>query len=157
MPVKILNKLIKSSKNYNDIFLVHCTKNEEILNGKLHFLCNGPAIRVFCLIHNYQEKWWRISTPQILSWSNLKLECNCLSQNLWIYRSSRPEVFCRKGVLRNFAKFTGKHLWKSLFFNKVAGLRPLLLLTLLKRDSGQVFSCEFRETSKNTFFTEQLR
>ena len=25
--------------------------------------------------------------------------------------SSRPEVFCRKGVLRNFAKFTGKHLW----------------------------------------------
>ena len=26
------------------------------------------------------------------------------------YRSSRPEAFCKKGVLRNFAKFTGKHL-----------------------------------------------
>ena len=38
-------------------------------------------------------------------------------------RSSRPEVFCKKGVLRNFAKFTGKHLRQSLFFNKVAGLR----------------------------------
>ena len=25
-------------------------------------------------------------------------------------RSSRPEVFCKKGVLRNFAKFTRKHL-----------------------------------------------
>ena len=25
---------------------------------------------------------------------------------------------------RNFAKFTGKHLCQSLFFNKVAGLRP---------------------------------
>ena len=24
-------------------------------------------------------------------------------------RSSRPEVFGKKGVLRNFAKFTGKH------------------------------------------------
>ena len=24
----------------------------------------------------------------------------------------------KKGVLRNFAKFTGKHLWQSLFFNK---------------------------------------
>ena len=35
-----------------------------------------------------------------------------------------PEVFCEKGVLRNFAKFTGKHLRQSLFFNKVAGLRP---------------------------------
>ena len=36
--------------------------------------------------------------------------------------SSRPEVLCKKGVLRNFAKFTGKHLCQSLFFNKVASL-----------------------------------
>ena len=34
-------------------------------------------------------------------------------------RSTRLEVFCRKGVLRNFAKFTGKHLRQSLFFAKV--------------------------------------
>ena len=27
----------------------------------------------------------------------------------------------RKGVLGNFAKFTGKHLCQSVFFNKVAG------------------------------------
>ena len=56
------------------------------------------------------------------------------------YISSRPEVLCKKGVLRNFTKFTGKHLCQSLFFNKVAGLRPL----------AQVFSCEFYEISKNT-------
>ena len=30
-----------------------------------------------------------------------------------------PEVFCKKGVLRNFAKFTAKHLCQSLFYNKV--------------------------------------
>ena len=36
--------------------------------------------------------------------------------------SSRQEVFCKKGILRNFAKFPGKHLCQSLFFNKVAGL-----------------------------------
>ena len=29
-------------------------------------------------------------------------------------RSSRPEVFCKKGVLRNFTKFTGKHLCQNL-------------------------------------------
>ena len=28
-----------------------------------------------------------------------------------------PEVFCKKGVLENFTKFTGKHLCQSLFFN----------------------------------------
>ena len=31
-----------------------------------------------------------------------------------------PEVFCKNGVLKNFAKFTGKHLYQSLFFNKGA-------------------------------------
>ena len=32
-----------------------------------------------------------------------------------------------KGVLRNFTKFTGKHLCQSLFFNKVAGMRTPFL------------------------------
>ena len=51
------------------------------------------------------------------------------------YRSSRPEVFCKKGVLQNFAKFTGKHLHQSLFFKK--------------ETLAQVFSCEFCEISRN--------
>ena len=34
----------------------------------------------------------------------------------------------RKGVLRNFAKFTGKDLCQGLFFNKATGLRPATLL-----------------------------
>ena len=33
-------------------------------------------------------------------------------------RSSRPEVFYKKGVLRNFAKVTGKNLCQSLFIKK---------------------------------------
>ena len=34
----------------------------------------------------------------------------------------------KKGVLRNFAKLIAKHLCQSLFFNKIAGLRPATLL-----------------------------
>ena len=30
-------------------------------------------------------------------------------------------MFCKKGALKNFAEFTGKHLWQRLFFNKVTG------------------------------------
>ena len=37
-------------------------------------------------------------------------------------------MFCKKGVLRNFAKFTGKYLSQGLFFNKVGCLRPATLL-----------------------------
>ena len=29
------------------------------------------------------------------------------------------EVLCKKGVLKHFTNFTGKHLCQSLFFNKV--------------------------------------
>ena len=55
-----------------------------------------------------------------------------------ILPTSRPEVFCRKGVLRNFAKFTAKHLCQSLFLNKVAGLR-LLRTPFLQNTSGGCF------------------
>ena len=66
-----------------------------------------------------------------------------------INRSSRPDVFCKKGVLRNFAKFLGKHLYQSLFFIEVAGGA----CNFTKKDTlAQVFSCEFCEISKNTFF-----
>ena len=43
-------------------------------------------------------------------------------------RSSHQTCSIKKGVLRNFTKLSGKHLWQSLFFNKVAGLRPATLL-----------------------------
>ena len=33
----------------------------------------------------------------------------------------------KKGVLRNFTKFSGKYLCQSLFFGKIAGLRPATL------------------------------
>ena len=64
-----------------------------------------------------------------------------------INRSSRPDVFCKKGVVRNFAKLTGRHLCQGLSFNKVAALG----LFIKKETLAQVFSCEFCEISKNTF------
>ena len=39
----------------------------------------------------------------------------------------------KKGVLRNFTKFTGKHMCQGLFFNKVAGL---LKTPFLQNNSG---------------------
>ena len=55
---------------------------------------------------------------------NFSLELNPISASLLTYHQKQPPgVFLRKGVLGNSAKFTGKHLCQSLFFNKVAGLR----------------------------------
>ena len=71
-----------------------------------------------------------------------------------VNRRSRPEVFCKKGVLRNFTKFTGKHLCQSLFFNKVAGLRPATLLK--KRLWNRYFPMNFAKFLRTPFFTEHL-
>ena len=49
------------------------------------------------------------------------------------FRSSHWSCTVKKGVLENFAKFTGKHLCQSLFFSKVPGLRPGTPATLLKK------------------------
>ena len=54
----------------------------------------------------------------------------------------------KKGVLKIFTKFTGKHLSQSLLFNKVAGMRPATL--------ALVFSYEFWKTLKKTYFEEDL-
>ena len=44
-----------------------------------------------------------------------------LNQCNSVCRSSRSKVFCKKDISKNFAKFTGKQLCQSFFFNKVAG------------------------------------
>ena len=59
----------------------------------------------------------------------------------------------KKGVLGNFAKLTGKHLRQSLFFNKVAGLRPATLLK--ERLWHRYFSVNFAKFLR-TFLTENL-
>ena len=43
------------------------------------------------------------------------------------HRSSHQRYSMKKGVLRNFTKFAGKHLCQSPFFDKVADLRPARL------------------------------
>ena len=71
----------------------------------------------------------------------------CRSSHLQIFfRSSRPEVFCKKSVLRDFAKFTGKHLCQSLFINNFADHVTL----------AQVFTVNFAKFWRTPFLTEHL-
>ena len=52
-------------------------------------------------------------------------------------------------------KLTGKHLCCSFFFNKLAGLKAF---NFIKNETPtQVFSSEYYEIFKNTFFTEHFR
>ena len=68
-------------------------------------------------------------------------------------RSSRLDVFCKKGVLRNFTKFTGKHLYESPFFSG-----SLSFCIFIKKESlAQVFPVNFAKFLRAPFLTEHLR
>ena len=64
-------------------------------------------------------------------------------------------MFVRQGALRNFAKFIGKHLSQSLFFNKVVDLRPAALFK--KRLWHRCFPVNFAKFLRTSFFTEHLQ
>ena len=71
-------------------------------------------------------------------------------KDFWKQRQKQPpDVLCKKGVLRNFAKFTGKHLCQRPFFNKVAGMSPA---TLLKKSRWhRCFPVKFAKFLRTTF------
>ena len=68
-----------------------------------------------------------------------------------LFRNSHPEVFYKKGVLRNFAKFTGKYLCQILFFR----LKPATLLK--KRLWRRCFPVNFAKFLRPPFLKEHLR
>ena len=73
-------------------------------------------------------------------------------KKLWNYRSSQRRCYMNKDVLKNFAKFTWKHLCQSFFLNKVA-----VLNFIKKRLWHRCFPVNFANFLKNTFSTEHLR
>ena len=83
-------------------------------------------------------------------------------------KSSHRRCSAKKGVLRNFAKFTGKHLCQRLFFKKHCTKSFLLRISwffvqrkacyfIKKETLAQAFSCELCEISKNLFFYRHFR
>ena len=87
----------------------------------------------------------------LLQCSSLVCNPKCgRSWELTIFTKSSEAVARRCSVkevlLEIFPKFTGKQLYQSLFFKKVAGLNFIKKETL-----AQVFSSEFCEISKSSF------
>ena len=79
------------------------------------------------------------SSVHLLFWLTNEQESHVICQMR--FRSSHPEVFCRKGVLRNFAKFTEKYLRQSL--------RPATLLK--KRVWYSCFPVNFEKFLRTLF------
>ena len=121
--------------------------------GDCHCLCTAVAAYAqVCTAHGVHIKWRSQEFCRKSFWDFLF----CFIHHSFSYKfkeyfqnftSSHRRCSLRKGAFKNFAKVTGKHLRQSLFFNKVF---------IKKETPAQVFSCEYCEIFKNTFFIEHL-
>ena len=71
------------------------------------------------------------------------------------FKSNHLRCSVTKGFPRNFAQFTGKHLYQSSFFNKVARLRSSILLK--KRLWHSCFSVNFGKFLGTPFLQQTFR
>ena len=140
--------------NFIEITLRHGCSPVNLLHIFKHLF---PRTRLKGYFYHYLSVQYHVlllhSLKLILKWF-IHLEKPVTKPENVIYRSSRPEVFCKKGFVRNFTKFIGKHLCHSLFFNKCCRPRPATLLK--KRLKHRCFPMNFVKFLTKPFFTEHL-
>ena len=91
-----------------------------------------------------------VTSRQIFSYlSHHEKRILSLTHRDFEFQKQPPELFCTKGVLRNFTKFAGKYMCQSLFFSKVADLRPATLLK--KRLRHRCFPVSFVKFLRTPF------
>ena len=126
----------------------------KLINSLIFFLCVGEnSMREFLLRHFWMRNevisslfadtrtliTFYINDP---SWAFIKRAFSVQEHFMNITEAVAQSCSVKKDVLRNFARFTGKHLYQSLQACNV----------IKKETLARVFSCEFCEISKSTFF-----
>ena len=99
---------------------------------------NVCSLRVLIFLHCNHDFLYLSLLPFSFQWNRCKL------------RSGRLKVFCIKDILKNFEKFTGKHLCRSVFL-----IKRTAASNVIEKDAlAQTFFCEFCEPFMNTYFEQ---
>ena len=115
---------LKKIRGRQRINLDQCTKRYFL---ETYWNQNTPRA---CYCVRLNDSFWK---PLRICWKGTLGENVSISE---ISRSSHPEVFCKKGILRNFSKLTGKH-----FFNKVTGVTIDGVAAIIMRLSSILIFC----------------
>ena len=135
-----------------NIFLTQKFHTAHVINVAPAF--NDSTHRVQCWsnfqLHSIFE-WDLISWPKAKIYFVIQFDIQFQTVFNWIWWQSSETVARKcsvKYVLKNFTKFTGKHLYERLFLNIVAGPRPA---TLFKKKTGTGVSLWIFGMFKKTF------
>ena len=142
---------------FKNTFFLQNTSGGCFCNVQVIVLCNlGPSRPKQNRVGYFPSKSLLLAQGQYCT-SNFLVQC-CL-RRIWTtlsIRFSYAEAVVRrcseKGALKNFTKFTEKHLCQSLFLNKDAALRPVTLLK--KRLWHRYFPVIFVKFLRTPFLTE---
>ena len=77
-----------------------------LINGLFNHSQFATENKTFCAYWCMLVKYWRLIQTDFLT---------KFAEKDTKHRSSHPEVFCKVDILKNFVKFAGKHLCRSLF------------------------------------------
>ena len=111
------NQLGKCFTKYTKLFEKYSWKIFFVKLFQLVFTCSTSTMETLelCIVDFKQINAWGSASQNTWNCSE-SFHGGILLVKSWPYRSSRPQLLCKKSVLRNFTKFTGKHLRQSLFF-----------------------------------------
>ena len=117
----------------NVLFFIYCTEQntKEIIWLKRCYLPIKTRRSILKWYGSTKYLWQPISNNNRLTKQPPTIVNPTTIHFFWyINRSSRLEVLCQKGVLRNFAKCTGKHRARVSFLIKLQASEHLLWLLL---------------------------
>ena len=128
-------------------------KNSSFSQSLLQEMLINIKVRHFHSSVNHQEHLFHIThiTSYFRPVNITKFLRTAFLQN--ISRSSPLQMFLKKGVVRGFANFTGKHLCWSLFLKN---LQAGGLQCRKERPQHSCFSVEFAKFLRTPFLTEHL-
>ena len=99
-----------------------------LIKDFLDNLCGSKTHSLNLLAHSFPRVWNNLQKWTYGTTSQFKIN---KSYTQGTYKSRHQMSSVKKSVLRNLAKFTGKHLCQSLFFNKHFFYRtPLVVASL---------------------------
>ena len=121
--------------------------------SSFHFVTFNRISTCCYILQHYVpcEQWHNYKNLSLLSISYFRSSerSNIYYKTVFFCWSSHKSFSIKKGVLKSFAKSTGKHLCQSLFFDKVAALMAATLLK--KRLLHRCFPVNFAKFLRTPF------
>ena len=118
---KVIPGVLGRSVNFNIIqrFLLRRPVFPDYFSASCDYAANEQLNRTPAVLRNAIDQRFDTNSSSKIKSLLLQIIIKFVQRTTTSFRSNCSKVYCKKGVLKNFPKFTGKHLHQSLFLKKL--------------------------------------